>query len=350
MKLYADKLAGQLQSGLAPIYVISGDEPLQLGECADTVRKSAREQGYSEREVLDVEAGFDWQRLLDASNTMSLFAERRILELRMTSPKPGSDGSKALVAYTERPAEDTLLLITMGKVDKGSQNSKWFKALESTGVVVQVWPGEVHQLPRWITQRMHSRGLNGSADAAALLAERVEGNLLAAAQEIDKLALLHGNEPVGMDEVLDSVADSSRYDIFGLVDTVLLGQADRIPHMLNRLRGEGVHPLPVLGALAREMRSLCTMSAALAKGTSIDRVMQQAKVWPKRQPPVSAALRRYPLKAWQRMLSQCATIDRMVKGQDPGDEWEACLRLSLQMAGVWRPGGGLRPMGRHAAR
>ena len=159
MKLYPDKLEGQLKQGLLPVYFISGDEPLQLGEAADAVRRAAREQGFTEREVMHAEKGFDWNELLASSNAMSLFAERKIIDLRMTSGKPGKEGGAALVEYAERPHEDTLLLITSGKVDKRSQSAKWYKALDNIGATLQVWPVEPHDMPRWLDQRMRSRGL-----------------------------------------------------------------------------------------------------------------------------------------------------------------------------------------------
>ncbi|MEE8380042.1 MAG: DNA polymerase III subunit delta, partial [Gammaproteobacteria bacterium] len=208
MKLYPEKLNAHLKGDLLPIYFFSGDEPLQLGEAADAVRRAAREQGYTEREVMHAERGFDWNELLAASNAMSLFAEKRVIDLRLPTGKPGKDGGAALVEYAERPPEDTVLLVSSGKVDKRSQSAKWYKALDKVGATLQVWPVDAKEMPNWLDQRLRSRGLQPERDAARLIAERVEGNLLAAAQEVDKLLLLNGEGPLSTEQVEAAVADS----------------------------------------------------------------------------------------------------------------------------------------------
>ena len=256
MKLRFEQLSEHLQQGLRPIYLLSGDEPLQLGEAADAIRAQARAQGFAEREVMHVEAGFDWNALAAASDTLSLFAEQRLIDLRLPSGKPGKEGGAALAEYAANPPQDTVLLITSGKLDKNAAKAKWYKALDSAGVTLQVWPVEANQLPRWVGQRMRARGLSASPEAAQLLAERVEGNLLAAAQEIEKLLLLYGESSVDAEMVEQGVADSARYDIFELVDTALLGDAPRVARIMEGLHGEGVEPILILWALVREIRAL----------------------------------------------------------------------------------------------
>jgi len=288
MKIFPDKLEDQLKNGLLPIYFFSGDEPLQLGEAADAVRRAAREQGFTEREVMHAEKGFDWNELLAAGNALSLFAEKRVIDLRLPSGKPGKDGGAALAEYAERPPEDTVLLISSGKVDKRSQSAKWYKALDKVGATLQVWPVDAADMPRWLDQRLRSRGLQPARDAARLIAERVEGNLLAAAQEVDKLVLLNGAGPISAEQVEAAVADSARFDVFGLVDAALLGDASRVTRMLDGLRGEGVEPILVLWALTRELRSLADMAAQIDDGKGIDGVL--ARVWGKRKEPVKAGL------------------------------------------------------------
>ncbi len=332
MKIFPDKLEAQLKNALLPVYFFSGDEPLQLGEAADAVRRHAREQGFSEREVMHVEKGFDWNELLVASNAMSLFAEKRVIDLRLPSGKPGKDGGAALAEYAGRPPEDTVLLISSGKVDKRSQSAKWYKALDNVGVTLQVWPVEAAEMPRWLEQRLRSRGLQPDRDAVRIIAERVEGNLLAAAQEVDKLVLLNGTGPLSAGHVEAAVADSARFDVFGLVDTALTGDAPRLIRMLDGLRGEGVEPILVLWALTRELRNLADMAAQIEGGKNVDGVL--VRVWGKRKGPVKAGLQRHNRVRWQQMLRRAARLDRVIKGATPGNAWDELLQLTLLMAGM----------------
>jgi DNA polymerase-3 subunit delta len=334
MKLYLNDFEQHLQQGLAPVYIISGDEPLQLGEACDAVRRRARTQGFSEREVMHVEAGFDWNQLLAASQSMSLFAEQRLIELRLPTGRPGDKGGQALRDYCADLPPDTVLMIISGKLDKQSQNNKWFKALDQAGVSLQVWPVEPRQMPGWIRQRMQARGLKPSAEAVTMLVERVEGNLLAAAQEIEKLLLLHGEGPVSLEDVVESVTDSSRFDVFGLVDVLLQGERARAVHMLERLRGEGSEPIQLLWALARELRSLEVMAQQVQQGRRVEQVVDQARVWAKRKAPVTAALKRHSPARWQVMLQRAARIDRIIKGQETGNVWDELLQLCLMITGT----------------
>jgi DNA polymerase-3 subunit delta len=334
MKLRLDQLSGHLQQGLRPIYLLSGDEPLQLGEAADAIRAQARQQGFSERQVMHVEAGFDWNSLAGASATLSLFSEQRLLDLRLPGGKPGREGGAALSDYAANPAPDTVLLISSGKLDKSAANSKWFKALDKAGVTLQVWPIDATELPRWVQQRMRARGLKASPEAAQLLAERVEGNLLAAAQEVEKLHLLYGETAIDAEMVEQGVADSARYDIFELVDTALLGNAERVARVLEGLRGEGVEPIIILWALAREIRVMEEMSYEIEHGASVDAVMKSRWVWQKRQLAVRAGLKRHNQRRWSQLLRRAVRIDRMVKGAEQGNPRDELVQLALLMAGV----------------
>ena len=334
MKLRFEQLASHLRQGLQPIYLLSGDEPQQLMEAADSIRARARELGFGEREVLHAEAGFDWNALTAASGTLSLFAEQRMLELRLPSGKPGKEGGAALSEYASNPPADTVLLIISGKIDGASQKSKWYKALDAAGVTLQVWPVEPAAMPGWVLQRMRSRGMQPSTEAAQLLAERVEGNLLAAAQEVEKLLLLYGERPIDVEEVEEGVADSARYDIFELVDTALPGNAVRTSRVIEGLRAEGVEPILVLWSLMREIRTLAQMAEELGQGGSIEGLMGQYRVWEKRKAPVRAGLKRHTLKRWLQLLRRAGRIDRMIKGIEPGNPWDELLQLTLLMAGV----------------
>ncbi|MBZ0070301.1 MAG: DNA polymerase III subunit delta [Gammaproteobacteria bacterium] len=333
MQLKPEQLAQHLQQHLAPIYLIHGDELLLVQEAVDVIRAAARARDYADREVLTVERDFDWNRLTEASNNLSLFAERRILEVRLPTGKPGDAGGKALRAYAARPAEDTLLLIISGKLDAQQRKSKWVTDLEAAGVGVPVWPVDARALPAWIRARMRAAGLQPTPAAVDLLAERIEGNLLACAQEIDKLALLVGEGPVDAAAVTAAVADSARFDVFGLVDSALAGEPGRSLRMLVGLRGEGVEPVLVVWALARELRSLAAMAWETAHGESPGQVMARHRVWKARQGPIGKALTRHRLDTWLDLLRRCAHLDQMVKGQAPGNVWDELVQLCLLLAG-----------------
>lgn len=346
MRVRAEQLANHLASSLAPIYLLAGDEPLQMAEAGDAIRAAARAQGFDEREVMHVDGGFDWNALSAAADSLSLFASRRLLELRLPSGKPGDVGARALTAYAERPAEDTVLLISSGKLDSRQQKSKWFRALEGAGVFVPVWPVDHNALPRWVTARMQARGLQPEAGAAELLAERVEGNLLAAAQEVEKLYLLHGAGSVDAEAVAAAVADSSRFTVFELVDAAVGGDAARAVRMLDGLRAEGMQPPLVVWALVRELRALATMAADIEAGQAVDAVLRSQRVWEKRKGAVRSALSRHRATVWRRLLQRAARIDRIAKGAESGNAWDELLQLTLLSAGV-RPfrRGPARPSG-----
>lgn len=333
MKIRPDQLSSHLQKPLSPIYLVGGDEPLQVQESCDAIRVVAREQGYTEREVMSVERGFAWDMVLQSADSMSLFGDKKIIELRMPTGKPGDQGGKMLRAYAERPAEDTLLIVICGKLDAATLRTKWAQALEKAGVLIQVWPIEAARLHDWVQTRMRQRGLQASNEAISILVERVEGNMLAAAQEIDKLLLLYGPSRLEADAVADAVADSARYSIYNLVDTALTGRADKTLHMLNGLRAEGVDPVLVLWALSREIRCLSNMALDVRKGAAIEAVLSQQRVWERRKPVVREALKRHGLGRWYGFLQQCARIDRLIKGQELGKPWDELLQLGLSVAG-----------------
>ena len=334
MRLRPEQIQAHLGKSLAPVYLVSGEEPFQLEQISTAIRRKSLELGHTDREVMYVERGFDWQQLSASADALSLFADKRLLELRMPSGKPGDAGSKALQRYCANPPVDTVLLIVAGKLEKAQQNTKWFKALEQIGVVVQVWPVEADKLPQWINERMRLRDMQPTPEALAMLADRVEGNLLAADQELEKLRLLSGGGTVDAEQVAAAVSDSARFDVFSLVDTALLGHAARAVRILYGLQGEGVEPVLVLWALGREIRSLSSMSRALQQGQAIGQVLAQYRVWDKRKRSVQAALQRYPLKRWQGLLWQVGEIERVIKGQAMGKPWDELLQLTLKVAGA----------------
>lgn len=339
MQLRQPDLASHLARTLLPVYLVSGDEPLQVLEAADAVRQAARERGHGTREVLDADKGFDWARLAAEAGTLSLFGDRRLLELRLASARPGTEGSKAIADYCARPPEDAVLLVLMPKLERDQTRSAWFKAVDAAGAVVQVWPVEAARLPAWIAQRMRQRGLGPGPGVAEMLAERSEGNLLACVQEIEKLFLLHGAGAISVEQLTAAVADSARFDVYGLVDTALGGSAARSLRMLRGLRAEGTAESLVLWALARETRMLAEISAALEAGERPDGLFQAHRVWDKRKPLVQQALRRGSTALWRQALRLCERCDRAIKGQGEGDPWQLLEDIVLAMAGRPLPAG-----------
>lgn len=333
MNIKPEQLKAQLKRGLSRVYFLSGDEPLQAAECADAVRAAARDQGFDDRELMHVEPGFDWGALYDAASAMSLFAQRRIIELRLKNYSLGDAGSKAIMAYLDAAPEDNILLITGPKLDGKAKRLAWYKRLEKEAACIQVWPIEAKNLTGWISHRVKSKGMNISPGAARLLAERVEGNLLAASQDIEKLALLYPDQNWDEELVLDAVADSAKYDVFGLVESALLGDRQRYAHVLEHLRASGTEPILVIWALGEELRKMHDMSLARAAGQAPDQIMRNARVWGSRQGAVRAALDRFRPMQWLRMLRHAAQIDRMIKGQQAGNSWDELLKLGLAMAG-----------------
>lgn len=336
MKLRAEQFESHVgKTPLSPIYLVSGDEPLLVQEAADQVRQLARQGGCSERIVLEVERGFDWQSLFQSSDSLSLFAEQRLIELRWPSAKPGDAGSKALQAYVQRvkdePGADVLLIIS-GKIDTAAQQSKWFKALDSMGIIVQFWPLRGRALLDWIQRRLHAQGLRADQDALRLLADRSEGNLLACAQDIDKLRLLHDGDLLDAATVIDAVVDSARYDVFVLIDAALAADAPRVTRIMSGLRGEGTEATVVLWALARELRVLQPLVAL--SGRELAAELQRRRVWNTRKPLYEAAVARLSPSAIRAMLLRSARLDRVIKGLEVGNVWDELLQLALMLAGV----------------
>jgi len=336
MKLAPAQLAKHLQGALAPVYIVSGDDPLLCQEAADAIRTAARQQGFDERQVFSADASFDWGTLLQAGASMSLFAEKRLLELRLPSGKPGDKGAAAFIEYCSRPAEDTVLLISLPKLDGSAQKTKWGKALVEGAQTqfIQIWPVDSNQLPQWIRQRLSQSGLSATQDAVELIAARVEGNLLAAAQE-EKLKLMAEDGQITVETVQGAVADSARFDVFGLVDAILNGEPAHALRMLEGLRGEGVEPPVILWALARELRVLANIALQYSQGTPLDKCFSQARppVWDKRKPLMSKALQRHSAQRWAQLLLEAQRIDAQIKGQAAGSPWMSLSRLSLLMSG-----------------
>jgi DNA polymerase-3 subunit delta len=333
-KLRPEQLANHLTKNLAPLYLLGGEEPLIIQELGDQIRASARTQGFTERELYHVDAQFDWGQLLAAANSMSLFAERKIIELRLSSSKIGDKGSKALQEYCKSPAADNLLLIVANKLESDAQRSKWFKAIEACGQVVQVWPINTSQLPGWIQQRLQRTGLTADSDAIELLAARIEGNLLAAAQEIEKLKLLAPNNHINLELMASVVADSARYNVFGLSDKALHGDARAAVKTLQGLRTEGTDAIAILWAVTRDIRALLQIAEAMQQGKAFEWAAKQAGIRDKRFALIQGALRRHKGGQLQQLLRKANGIDKAIKGMRNAEPWDELLDLILNIAGV----------------
>lgn len=333
-RLRPEQLTTELKKSLAPVYLVTGDEPLIVQEACDSIRSAARAQGFSERELHHTDAGFSWDELYNSASALSLFADRKIIEIRIHNGKPGDAGGKAITDYCANTSEDILLLLVSPKIDSRSQSSKWFKAIESTGVTVQVWPIGPQQMPRWVDQRLKSRGMNADSEAIDILCAKTEGNLLAAVQEIEKLKLMTDSNFVDAQLMTSAVMDSARYDIFGLVDKAIYGDSRAAAESLQGLRGEGTEPLSVLWALTREIRALCSIKEGMEAGESFEAAARRNGVWEKRKPLFKAALHRLKVRQLQDLLRKAALADRATKGAAAGDPWNILLDMTLGLAGV----------------
>jgi DNA polymerase-3 subunit delta len=321
-------------SELKPVYLIAGEEHLLVIEAADALRARARELGYGEREILDADQYFDWDALARAGAAMSLFAAKRVIDLRLPTGKTGKEGSAAIVAYCANPAPDTVLLITsLQWSKKDNEGAAWVTAVEKSGLYVPLWPMRLDEFSAWLAQRMASRGLNPDRAAIAALAERVEGNSLAAAQEIDKLALLHGSAPLGAQTLEDLVADSARFDVIKLVDAALAGDAARAVRVLAGLRAEGDAIPALMGMILYQLQILARLAAA----PNLANAFRSERMWDAREKFFRKVLGRAGSgragsSHWEDCLAQAARVDRLSKGRGIGDAWIELERLLVMIA------------------
>lgn len=323
MKLTPDSLAPHLEQRLLPAYLVSGDEPLLTGEAADAIRAKARAAGFSEREVHFLDRGSDWDDVRASAGNLSLFGSRRLLELRLPTGRAGVAGNNALLALLERADPDTLLLILTPRLDRDAQAAQWVRAVESHGGWVQVWPVEADRLVGWLRARCRRMRLEINEEALAFLAERTEGNLLAAHQELEKLRLLAPGGTITPDTVLASVADSARFDVFRLSEAVLEGEAARALRVLAGLRSEGTEQTLVLWALIKALRDL--WGAVSNPGTG------RARGWQRQTAALEKGVRRAPRLSFKALTLRAARADRMIKGRLQGDAWDEMALLAADI-------------------
>lgn len=321
MQLKGADLPAQLKAQLAPVYFISGDETLLVEEAADAVLAAARSAGFSERTVMHADAGFQWHELLADAASLSLFAERKIIDVRNPGAKFDKTASEVIRQYCSAPVDDNLLLLRSARIDARQKSTAWFKALDGAGVVAQIWPVRAAELPRWLQGRLQRAGLDLEADALTYLAERVEGNLLAAVQEVEKLKLADLEQPISLSRLSEVLEDASHYDTFELLDAVFVGDSTRVARMVRGLRAEGVALFAILGALTAQLRQIAQNRVPQFRRRTTDRLV-------KRLGSVTAI---------DRVLAQCALIDQQGKGQLLGDAWLSLEDLLLRLAGVRLP-------------
>ncbi len=330
MQLKGEQLAAHLEHELRPVYVVYGDEPLLVIEAADAIRAAARRGGFDEREVLTAISGFNWIELHHAAGNMSLFGGRTLIDLRIPTGKPGREGSAAIQEYCAHPSPDALLLVTLPGLDWTEEKAVWLKALAEAGVSIKLIPPNLAELPAWIAGRLRRQQQSTDNDGLRFIAERVEGNLLAAHQEILKLGLLYPAGEITLQQVQEAVLNVARYDLDGLREALLAGDVARLTRTLDGLQHEGEAPPLVLWAMTEEVRALAQVKAGLKDSQSLDLLLKDARVWGPRQSLFKRALQRIDSAQANAALLHAARIDRMIKGAGSGDAWDEFLRLGLR--------------------
>ena len=332
MKISANQLNSHLKNSLLPCYLVTGDESLLVQETLDLIRAAARAQGFGSRELYIASTGFDWSDLRSAAGNLSLFAEKRIVELRLPTGKPGVKGGATICEITAQAGDDLLFVVSAPKLDRSGASSSWAKALEAAGGHTQLWPVALRELPAWVNARMKRAGLQPERDAVRMIADRVEGNLLAAQQEIEKLRLLHGEGAISALDVDTAVADSSRFDVYKLVDAAIGGDAARAVRILSGIRNEGIEPLIVMWALTRELRTLARLADSMQSGMDLSTSLRKAGVWQNRQGLVRACIGRHQVAEFYDLIQLARRADAAAKGQLRADPWHLAMQIVLGLA------------------
>ena len=337
MRLPVDQLAHRLTQQFPRVLLLNGNETLLVEEALDSIRQASRQAGFTERLCYTVEGGFDWAAVSQAEQTLSLFAEARCIELRIPTAKPGDKGAQFINGFCQSVAaddtSDTLIIIS-GALTAQQRKTKWVKTVDQAGWVVDCMDVKAQQLPNWLKQRLQSRALRVEAGVVDMLAYALEGNLLAAAQTVEQLTVLSPDKTVTLELLQQTLADQSRFSVYNLVDSCLLGVPDTMLHQLQRIRSEEDNCVLIVWALARELRNLIRMATDIDNGSSVSHVMQQHRVWSSRQRMVSSALHRLSLAQLQAGLQQLSQLDAIVKGQRPGDSWHELEKLCLSLCGI----------------
>lgn len=339
MEISSGQLNAQLRPPNRALYWVSGDDPLLMLEAGDAIRSFLRKQGFEQRDLFHVDKNFDWNNFFQLTSSLSLFAEKRVIELRFASAKPDEEGKKALQHFIDNPSADIAVMIIGPKLDKATTSTKWFGNLTANALLVKVWPLKREELPNWLNTRLKAAGISASRDAVAMLADRVEGNLLAAVQDIERIKLAYADnngtaKRLEASDIVDFVNDNSRLTSFDLIDATLLGETSRAQKILQGLRAEGVHPLPILATFTRELDSLLPMLAQKEQGQTSEVIMRNARVWSNRKTAVKSSLARLSKsEAWQ-LLHHARLIDGAIKGMNLANPWDELSLLSLRLSGA----------------
>ncbi len=330
MKLQAGQLQHHLKQQFLPVYFVAGKEPLLIQEACDALRQHAKQQGF-ERRRFTLLPGFNWSDIIGATQNLSLFASKQFIDIHIPNGKIDAASGKALLHVMEQLDDTVHLLMHMNSWDSSVQKSAWFKKIQAIGAVMTIWPLEDKQLPQWLQQRAKSRQLSLSPAACALLAERVSHHLLAAAQAVDKLVLRYGPGNISDAQVDALISDEARFDVFQLMDVVLAGNAAQLYKTVERLKQEGVEPILMLWALAKDIRLLSKLATITAQHEPTEPFFQQARIWGPRRQTLSRAAKRYNTGQWLELLRQAQGLDALIKGQRMGNIWDELLQLGLQV-------------------
>ena len=333
MNIKPEQLHSSVSNQMASTYFAFGAEILLVEQSLSTIKAAARENGFTERFRFDIDGNYSWDSMFSLISSPSLFAEKRIIECRLTSGKIGVRGSKALTEIVEALPEDILLIISSGKLEMVQQKSKWFKALDKNGVIIQHWEVQSNQLVGWITRNMTQLGLNSNIEAANAIAYCTEGNLLATMQEIEKLKIAYPDGKINLKEYLDQIDQQSQYSVFGLIDSALLGDTDKVNKIFNSLVDDSIPPVILISSLYREITNLVMMSIELKTNDTLESILNKHRVWQKRKPFISNALKKHSYQKLQKILLKLGRIDRSLKGMDNLNVYDELQNVVISLSG-----------------
>jgi DNA polymerase-3 subunit delta len=333
MKIKPDQLSKNLSNGLKSVYFVFGPEILLVEQSLGLIKEAAKENNFSDRVRFDIDGHFPWDTINSEMASPSLFADKRIIECRLTTGKLGIKGSKALAELVDTLTDDVLLIISTGKLDMNLQKSKWFKALDKNGVIIQHWEVQNEHLIGWILKQMTQLGLKTNNEVAEAIAYCTEGNLLASMQEIQKLQIAYPTGHINTKEFLNQIDQQSHYSVFGLIDTALKGDSAKVNKIFNSLVDETTPPVIIISSLYREIKSLVTMSIELKRNEPIEAILRKHRVWQKRKPLISNALKKHPHQRLQKLLLSLGRIDRSLKGMDNLNVYDELRSVLITLSG-----------------
>ena len=333
MNIKPEQLQNSLSNQLASTYFAFGAEILLVEQSLSMIKGIARENGFNERFRFDIDGNFSWDSIISLISSPSLFAEKRIIECRLTTGKIGVKGSKALTEILETLPDDILLIISSGKLEMAQQKSKWFKTLEKKGIIIQHWEVQSNQLAGWITRNMSQLGLDSNIEVANAIAYCTEGNLLASMQEIQKLKIAYPDGKINLREYLNQIDQQSQYSVFGMIDSALQGDTDKVNKVFNSLVDDSTPPVILVSSLYREIKNLVNMSIELKTNQTIESILNNHRVWQKRKPLISNALKKHSYQKLQKLLLRLGRIDRSLKGMDNLDVYDELQNVVIALSG-----------------